>query len=56
VGGVLIIGISVLLLKLGDISLENLLPSLVMVCILAYFFEKFKIRKKIEETIHEPKT
>ena len=56
VGGVLIIGISILLLKLGDISLENLLPSLVMVCILAYFFEKFKIRKKIEETIHEPKT
>lgn len=47
VGGVLIIGISINLLQLGKINLENLLPSLVIVIILASFLEKkqkFKVK------------
>ena len=48
VGGVLIIGISILLLKLGEISLENLLPSLVMICIFAYYYETYEVRKKLK--------
>ena len=48
VGGVLIIGISILLLKLGEISLENLLPSLVMICIFSYYYEKYEVRKKLK--------
>lgn len=44
-GGVLIIGISLNLLKAADINLENMLPSLVFVCIMAYFYEKFRISR-----------
>jgi uncharacterized membrane protein YqgA involved in biofilm formation len=38
VGGALIIGISINLLKLGDIALENLLPSLLFCVMFASFF------------------
>ncbi|MBL0101325.1 MAG: DUF554 domain-containing protein [Saprospiraceae bacterium] len=48
VGGVLIIGISFLLLKIGEIRLENLLPSLLFMGILSYFYEKYQIKKKME--------
>jgi hypothetical protein len=47
VGGILIIGISIRLLKLGNIWLENLLPSLIIVIILAYFYH-LHLYKKME--------
>ena len=50
IGGMLIIGISILLLKLGEISLENLLPSLLVVSILAYYFEKYQLKKEVKLT------
>jgi len=50
IGGMLIIGISILLLKLGEISLENLLPSLLVVSILAYYFEKYQLKKGVKLT------
>lgn len=50
VGGMLIIGISILLLKLGEISLENLLPSLLVVSILAYYLEKYQLKKEVKLT------
>jgi uncharacterized protein len=40
VGGILILGISVNLLKLGKINLENLLPALIIVVFLVRIFKK----------------
>jgi uncharacterized protein len=40
VGGILILGISVNLLKLGKINLENLLPALIIVVLLVWIFKK----------------
>lgn len=51
IGGMLIIGISILLLKLGEISLENLLPSLVIISIMSYYYEKFQLKKGIDKNI-----
>jgi uncharacterized membrane protein YqgA involved in biofilm formation len=42
VGGMLIIGISIRMLGLGEIWLENMLPSLGVVCILAAGYKKYK--------------
>ncbi len=42
VGGMLIVGISIRLLKLGDINLENLLPALVIGVLLAKGYEVFQ--------------
>jgi len=42
VGGILIIGISINLLKLGNINLENLLPSLVLVIILSKLKQRYR--------------
>jgi len=50
VGGILIIGISILLLDLGKINLENLLPSLLIVTIMAYFFEKYQLKKEAKDS------
>lgn len=47
VGGILIIGISILLLKLGNISLENLLPSLVIISLMSYYYERYQLKKGI---------
>ncbi len=44
-GGILIIGISILLLGLGDIKLHNLLPALLVMHILAYVYEQSYIQK-----------
>lgn len=44
VGGMLIIGISIMLLDLGNIRLENMLPSIAMVCILTYGYERYGTR------------
>ena len=41
VGGILIIGISINLLKLGQINLENLLPSLVFAILLSKLNQKY---------------
>lgn len=53
VGGVLIVGISILLLKLGEIRLENLLPSLLMICILSFYFEQYQLKHYKDPTIHD---
>lgn len=42
IGGILIIGISIRLLGLGQISLENLLPSIVLGVILSKLYQRFK--------------
>lgn len=47
VGGMLIIGISIMLLELGTIKLENMLPSLLIVCMMAYMYEQYNIKKAI---------
>lgn len=44
-GGVLIIGISLNLLKVAEINLENMLPSLLFICILSYYYEKYRSSK-----------
>jgi uncharacterized protein len=49
VGGMLIIGISILLLKLGEISLENLLPSLATISFMAYYYEKYQVKKILKK-------
>ena len=46
VGGILIIGISIRLLKLGEVWLENMLPSLVLIVVMAYFYDKYQNDKK----------
>jgi uncharacterized membrane protein YqgA involved in biofilm formation len=48
VGGMLIIGISIVLLDLGSIRLENMLPSLIIVCVMAYINEQYMFRNQIE--------
>jgi uncharacterized protein len=45
VGGILIIGISIRLLKLGEVWLENMLPSLVLIVAMSYFYDKYKDSK-----------
>jgi uncharacterized protein len=45
VGGILILGISFRLLKFGNIWLENLLPSLIIIVLLAFFYEKYQDAK-----------
>lgn len=42
VGGALIIGISIVLLKLGDIKLYNLLPALVVIPVFVLIYQRFK--------------
>ena len=46
VGGILIIGISINMLQLGEITLENLLPSILVVIILSKFYQSFKGNSK----------
>lgn len=45
VGGLLIIGIGIRLLNLGEINVENLLPSLLIVGVLTYFYERYLEKK-----------
>jgi len=45
VGGMLIIGISVRLLQLGSINLENLLPSLLVALLLSKAYEKYQSKR-----------
>jgi uncharacterized protein len=45
-GGMLIIGISIHLLELGKINLENLLPALIIVAILAYYYSQHLMKSK----------
>ena len=47
VGGALIIGIGINLLQLGQVNIENLLPSLIVVVILTWAYEKFSSPKII---------
>lgn len=48
VGGMLIIGIAFLLLDVADIRLENLLPSLLMAVVFAYYYDRLRIKNKLE--------
>lgn len=50
-GGMLIIGIAIHLLKLGKVNLENLLPSLLIVSVLAYYYTKYKLKSKADEVL-----
>lgn len=43
VGGVLIIGIGINLLKIGEINIENLLPSLLLAILFSIMYEKFDL-------------
>ena len=42
VGGLLILGIGIKLLNLGDINIENLLPSLIVVVFFTWIYDKWK--------------
>ncbi len=42
VGGLLILSIAIKLLNLGDINIENLLPSLVIVVLFTWIYDKWK--------------
>lgn len=42
VGGLLIIGIGINLLKIGEVNIENLLPALIFVVVLTWFYDKLK--------------
>lgn len=44
-GGVLIIAISIRLMKLGTVNIENLLPSLVIIVVLTVLYDGFKRKK-----------
>lgn len=44
VGGILIIGISINILKLGEINLENLLPSILVAIILSKVYQRYQGR------------
>ena len=46
VGGILIIGISINMLQLGEITLENLLPSLLVAIIFSKTYQRFKGNSK----------
>lgn len=48
-GGILIIGISIMLLKLGDIHLHNLLPALLVMHILSYAYENPRISSMLNK-------
>lgn len=50
-GGMLIIGISIHLLQLGKINLENLLPSLLIVAVLSYYYSKYQLKLKMDSAI-----
>lgn len=45
VGGILILGIGINLLKMTDINLENLLPALVVVVVLTLIYQRFQQRR-----------
>lgn len=45
-GGLLIIAIGIRLLGLGEINIENLLPSLVVIALLSWVYEQFQLRYK----------
>ncbi|MEM8525187.1 MAG: DUF554 domain-containing protein [Bacteroidota bacterium] len=45
VGGVLIIGISIRLLNLGEINIENLLPGILVVVLMTWGYDYFKTQK-----------
>ena len=45
VGGALIIAISIRLLKLGEVSIENLLPALVLAVAMSWGLERYRKRK-----------
>lgn len=47
VGGILIIGISINMLQLGRISLENLLPSLAVAILMSKLYRWYQRRKRI---------
>lgn len=47
VGGILILGISVNLLKLGKINLENLLPALIIVVLLVRIFKRNDLNNSV---------
>ena len=42
VGGVLIIGVSINMLQIGNINVENLLPGLIVVILMTWGFDQFK--------------
>lgn len=46
VGGILILGISIKLLQLGQINLENLLPSLLFAVLMARSYGMYEMKKK----------
>lgn len=43
-GGLLIIAIAIRLLGLGEVNIENLLPSLLVVALLSWAYEQFQLR------------
>lgn len=45
-GGLLIIAIGIRLLDLGEVNIENLLPSLLVVTLLSWGYEKFQLSKR----------
>lgn len=51
VGGVLIIGISIRLLNLGSINIENLLPSILVVVLLTWVYDKLYAKKPKNHTV-----
>lgn len=46
VGGILIVGISINMLQLGDIRLENLLPSLILILIFSKLYQRYFTERK----------
>jgi uncharacterized membrane protein YqgA involved in biofilm formation len=42
VGGVLIVAISIRMMKLGEVNIENLLPSLVFVVVMTVLYDRFR--------------
>lgn len=48
-GGALILAIGINMLKLGKINIENLLPSIVVVVILTYIYDRFSKKVDISE-------
>ena len=53
-GGMLIIGISIHLLQIGKVNLENLLPALIIVSILSYYYSKYQLKSNMDSAIHTP--
>jgi len=50
VGGILIIGISIRLLKLGEVWLENMLPSLFLIVVMSFMYDKYQNKNKLDNT------